>query len=238
MFASSESNGESHDTIIKDRVGNELNSIQHSAEISSQDNQPIISELLCFISNKINILPYDVLVKLCVQSFDEVTTKVAKDILYDTAFNNRTAQRKVKCPCGSNKKSADMKNILNIFLDFPSNHVPMYVAKDLSNLPPLSVNNFDIAKIIKDIEQLKVNVAILQEVQGTLLESHVYHTSQLVRMSENMDKLGYSQTSNSTQKPSNIGDSNTSLLLAQSSGVAEVKKSNSHPEETPLAVVL
>ena len=177
------------------------------------------------------------LVKLCVQSFDEATTKVAKDILYDTAFNNRTAPRKVKCR-GSNKKSADMKNILNIFLDFPSNHVPMYVAKDLSNLPPLSVNNFDIAKIIKDIEQLKVNVVILQEVQGTLLESHVYHTNQLVRMSENMDKLGFSQTSNSTQKPSNIGDSNTSVLLAQSSGVAEVKKSNSHPEETPLAVVL
>ena len=109
----------------------------------------------------------------------------------------------------------------------------MYVAKDLSNLPPLSVDNFDIAKIIKHIEQLKVNVAVLQEAQGAVLESHVYHTNQMARMSENMNKLGCNPTSESTQKPSNISDNNTSLLMALFSGVAEIQKSDSHSEETP-----
>ena len=65
------------------------------------------------------------------------------------------------------------------------------------------------------------------------IESHVYHTNQLVRTSENMNKMGSTQISVSTEKPSAIDDSNTSLLMAQSLGVAEFKKPDSHSEEPP-----
>ena len=224
----------SQDTVVKVRAGNELNSTQHSTQIFAQD-QPIINEILCFISNKINVLPYDVLVKLCVQSYDEIAIEEAKDILFETAFNDRAAPRKVKRR-GSNKKCTDIQDILNIFLEFPSHHTPMNVAKDLSNLPPLSVDNFDIAKIIKDIEQLKANVAILQEAQGTVLESHVYHTNQLIRMKANMNDAGYTKTPATTEKPtSETSDESTTPQLVQSTGdsVSEDNgNSDSDPDET------
>lgn len=138
----------------------------------SVEPTPIICELLCFVSNKINSMPFDMLLKLCTDFYDSETIEKAKDTLYDTAFKNdiSSVPRKIKRR-GDSKKVNDIQDILNIFLELPVNDTPCYVSKDLGNLPPLSMNNFDIASLIRSVETLKIEVKLMQEAQSTVLEA-------------------------------------------------------------------
>ena len=62
-----------------------------------------------------------------------------------------------------------MKDILNIFLELTVEEVPLFVANNLNNLLPLSIDNFDMSRIIHDTEAMKMQLKTLQEVQETSL---------------------------------------------------------------------
>ena len=60
-----------------------------------------------------------------------------------------------------------------MFLELPPHVTPSYVAKDLSNLPPLNMNCFDVSALVKDIEALKLHVAVLHESHRVLLKAQL-----------------------------------------------------------------
>ena len=160
----------------KDRI-KELKSvaIQASQDDVSHHIQPpnlatdqVRNELLCFVSNKIEMLPYEMICKLCTDSYSDAEIEEAKDVLFETAFSDESKPRKIKRR-GAGKKQSDIQDIVNIFLEMSPTVVPCYVAHDLSKHPPLTVDSFDMAKIIKDIESLKLKVSILQEAQEASL---------------------------------------------------------------------
>ena len=68
-----------------------------------------------------------------------------------------------------NKKTNCMKDILNIFLELTVEEVPLFVANNLNNLPPLSMDNFDRARIIYDMEAMKMLLKSFPVVQETSL---------------------------------------------------------------------
>ena len=139
---------------------------------SHGDDETIISELLCFITNKINIMPYDILAKLCSDFYNIDDINTAKDILYRTAFTRRDAPRLVKRR-GDNQKIQSIHDMLNIFLEMPTYAIPCYVSKDLNKLPPLSMNNFDLGGVIKSIECLKLEMQIMKDTQAATVKSQV-----------------------------------------------------------------
>ena len=51
--------------------------------------------------------------------------------------------------------------------------VPLFLTSDLNNVPPISLNNFDMSRIITDMEVLKSQMKIIQEAQQTALRAHV-----------------------------------------------------------------
>ena len=73
---------------------------------------------------------------------------------------------------GPNKKTNCMKDIMNIFLELTVEDVPLFVANNLNNLPPISMDNFDMSRIIHDMEAMKIQLKTLQEVQETSLAAH------------------------------------------------------------------
>ena len=87
-------------------------------------------ELLCIVVNTIQTMPYEFTSKLC--------TKTAEDILFETAFpaNEDKKPRKIRRR-GGGKKQNDLHDILKIGLEMPE--ALCDVAKDLANLPPLSM---------------------------------------------------------------------------------------------------
>ena len=128
--------------------------------------------LLTFVSDKINTLPYDMIVKLLVDFYSDDDIASAKNILYQTAFKDRDAPRLIKRK-GKDRCLNNIQDILNIFLEMPPQSVPCYVAKELSRLPPLSINCFDVSSLVKDMESVKLHLLILQESHETLLKAQL-----------------------------------------------------------------
>ena len=50
--------------------------------------------------------------------------------------------------------------------------VPKFVAQDLNNLPPLTMDSFDMSKIIDEMTSVKSQLQILQKAQETILNAH------------------------------------------------------------------
>ena len=131
----------------------------------------IANELLCFISNKIKKMTYDMLLKLVMDFYSDDAVSQAKSILLDNVVipedDDKKRNRK-----GLNKKLNTMKDILNIFLVMTLEDLPLFVASDLSNLPPLSMDNFDMSSVVREMEIIKNQMRIMQEVQETSLKVH------------------------------------------------------------------
>ena len=130
----------------------------------------IVSELLTFVSDKINTMPYDMLVKLLTDFYSDEDITTAKGILYDTAFCSRDTPRLIK---RKGKNISNIQDIANISLEMPPSSFPSYVAKDLSRLPPLTMNCFDISSLVKDIESLKIHTSILQQSYETVVKAQL-----------------------------------------------------------------
>ena len=90
-------------------------------------------------------------------------------LLHKLYFTVPDTDDKKRKRIGPNKKTNCMKDILNIFLELTVAEVPLFVANNQNNLPPLSKDNFDMSRIIHDMEAMKMQLKTLQEVQETSL---------------------------------------------------------------------
>ena len=132
----------------------------------------VVNELLCFLSNKVRSMTYDSLMKLCMDFYDEEAVISAKALLLEhVVIPDNDDNRKKRI--GENKKATSMKDILNVFLELTLEDVPLFVANNLHNLPPLSMDNFDMSRLMRDMESIKLQMKVLQEAQETSLSAHV-----------------------------------------------------------------
>ena len=89
-----------------------------------------------------NVVPFDVLVKLMSDFYTDEVVEASKQVLFETAFSNRNAEPPHQYSHkrrGQDKKSKNIPDIISVFLELPPHVTPSYVAKDLSNLPPLNM---------------------------------------------------------------------------------------------------
>ena len=139
--------------------------------ITVHNKGPITNELLCYVSCKIRICTFDVIVKMCTDFYDSDVIAAAKDDLMSCVTlpedDKRSGRRRV------NLKEVHMKDIVSILLEMKPEDVPVFLAGDLNNVPPMSLNNFDMSRIITDMEVLKSQMKIIQEAQETALSAHV-----------------------------------------------------------------
>ena len=122
------------------------------------DNGPVVNELLCFVVNKMDTLSFDYIVKLCSDSYGDAEIECAKNVTQNLgSTDKRYPKRK-----GQNKKVANMQDILHILLELETTRIPVFVARDLNNLPPLSFEHFDISKLLHDLETVRNEVSLLK----------------------------------------------------------------------------
>ena len=65
-----------------------------------------------------------------------------------------------------------MQDIITIFYEINPGDEPLFVARNLNNVPPLSMNNFDMSHIIEEMGIIKSRLSVLQEAQETSLTVH------------------------------------------------------------------
>ena len=126
------------------------------------DNQVgyTVNELLCFISNKMDVMTQDLLVKLCTDFYGKGVIDNAKKLVYAAkcnALNLDIALPRFVKRQGPKKKQSDVLDIIGLCHEVGSK-LPVFVARDLSNLPPVSANSFDVASLMRDIEDMKLQL--------------------------------------------------------------------------------
>ena len=110
--------------------------------------QPIINELLCFVQNRIQRLPFDSLVQLCSDLYSCEVISTAKHLLY----NNVVTKGRLVSRKGANKAKMNMSDIVKVFLEMEIYNAPIFVARNLAELPPLTVDSLDSLKLITELE--------------------------------------------------------------------------------------
>jgi hypothetical protein len=129
----------------------------------------IVNELLCFVINKLDILPHDTIAKLCGDTFSDPEIEDSKAILFNLCAMENDRSRMIKRK-GVDKKMKNLNDILNLLHGLEPELIPCFAAADLSKLPPISYNHMDMSVILKELESVKSDIAGLKIAQTDALE--------------------------------------------------------------------
>ena len=149
--------------------GAALNNTQPDA--AQQTDRLFINEPLCYLANKIEKMPADILVKLCVDFYTDEQIDEAKSMLYDACSQMGLSLPRMVKRRGAQKRTNDLNDIVHILLELESESTPTFLARDLTNLPPLSYNHFDLRKILQDIEVLKNEMAVASQSHADIMHA-------------------------------------------------------------------
>ncbi|XP_039757391.1 uncharacterized protein LOC120631777 [Pararge aegeria] len=107
----------------------------------------VIDELLAYIQNKISIADEPSLVKICESAFSFEQIEKAKNLLLDSLPKDlRTKVRK-----GKGKENRILLDIISVFKVNDPDLLPIFVARDLEKLPPVTFDHLDVSKLLKDL---------------------------------------------------------------------------------------
>lgn len=123
----------------------------------------VINELLCFIQNKLAVMDEDGLIRVCVSAFSAAEIDVAKDLLFKSiSTTERNISRR------KNKEQKSLADIICILKQIDPDNMPIFVAKNLDKLPPVTFDHIDVTSLLKDIVLLKSAIATAKETYATI----------------------------------------------------------------------
>ena len=143
-----------------------------SRDKSVMCNNVVVNEPLCFLQNKLNNVPLDIIVKLMVDFYKPEELKHAKSVLFTNVSTTdaRGNERRNIGRTGDNKARNDTGDMATVLLELDLNQPhAIFVAENLANLPPLSLNNIDILKLLSEIEAMKSSIKALTDSQMDIL---------------------------------------------------------------------
>lgn len=184
----------------------------------------IICEVLAFVQNKIDVMDEEGLIRICETAFTEKDIEEAKSLLFE-ALKKRITTRK-----RAGKTQRNMDDIITLIKGTDPEKIPLFVAKDLEKLPPVTFDHIDVTPLLKkilvlqnNVENIKQNYVTRAELQDQLLinrESSKYENQYV-----NVNKRGGYLLSTSTldsgpmalsvcsSSPERVGDSAQSEVL-------------------------
>ena len=98
----------------------------------------IVNELLCYIQNKMDTVPFDTLAKLTSDFYASDEFKQAKVLLFQLV--SRPGHRFSQC-IGPNKSLKDVREMLKLLLSCELSEVPIFLALDITRLLPMLVSD-------------------------------------------------------------------------------------------------
>lgn len=121
----------------------------------------VICELLAFIQNKQDVMDEKSLVTLCLSSFSEEDIDVAKSLLFSAVSQRKITRKKAK------KSFKDLHDVIAVFKETNPDELPVFVAKELQKLPPLTFDHIDASRLLKDVILLKNELQLIKDTYAT-----------------------------------------------------------------------
>lgn len=114
----------------------------------------VIDELLSYIQNKISVIDEITLVRICSSAFDSEEIKQSKSLLFNSVpTQHRKILRKSK-----GKELRDLEDIVSLFKSTDPDVIPVFVARKLEKLPPITFDHLDCTKLLKDLLRLQNDI--------------------------------------------------------------------------------
>lgn len=153
----------------------------------------VICEVLSYIQYKHDVMDNESLIKICDSAFSEAEISDAKTLLFESVQSN---QRKVSRR-KDGKKKRNIEDIICFFKEVDPDCIPIFVARDLQKLPPISVDHIDVVTLLKDITQMRNDVnnikedyATVKQVQELQIEIENMKLTSIVNHNVNTRKRG------------------------------------------------
>lgn len=119
----------------------------------------VICEVLAFVQNKLSVLDEVSLSKICTTGFSDKDISEAKTLLFHSV---PTKKRKVLRK-GDGKSEREIDDIIEVLKDIDPDQCPIFVAKELHKLPPVTFESIDVTRLLKDIVLLQNEVKCIKE---------------------------------------------------------------------------
>ena len=110
----------------------------------NEDHEVIVDELLCFLSNKIDVLRPQTIADLCATSYDDAEIENSKKRLFDLCADENSSRFRRRQ--GPKKSAVNIDDMLRLLQEKGSD-VPVFVARDLSRLPPITFDSVDVSSL-------------------------------------------------------------------------------------------
>lgn len=114
----------------------------------------VISELLAYVQNKLSVADEDSIVRICVATFTSEQIEEANNLLVQSLPTDlRKTARK-----GKGKANRLMNDIISLFKVTDPDILPVFVARDLDRLPPITFDHLDVSKLLKDLAAVQAEL--------------------------------------------------------------------------------
>ena len=126
----------------------------------------IINELLCFVTNKINILEREFLIKVCIEKYNSKEIEKAKKEVFDQLTNEEDVTKFKKrnhSKISDDKQTKDMNDIYQLLQEKGTKEWPQFVALNLCKLPPISFDSIDVTNLLTSLQKVNTDVKMLRE---------------------------------------------------------------------------
>ena len=142
--------------------------ISHDApdgdDVSDNEGQEVIvDELLCFMQNKIDVLPPQTIADLCVTTLDDTAIEKSKKRLFDLCADETTSRFRRRQ--GPKKSAVNIDDMIRL-LQEKGTDVPVFVARDLSRLPPITFDSVDVSSLLHSIRRAQLEIDQLKACVG------------------------------------------------------------------------
>ena len=126
---------------------------------------PIIDECLCFIMNKWSQIDVDTLIKLCVDTYHEKEIQASKDLLFSLICDKNAATTFIKrrgSKINVSRSVNNMRDMIQLLTEKGDIEMPIFVAKDLGKLPPITFDHLDVTVLLNKIQNIATEVRLVK----------------------------------------------------------------------------
>ncbi|CAH0581609.1 unnamed protein product [Chrysodeixis includens] len=117
----------------------------------------VVSELLAFLQHQLEIMDETSVTQICVANFSEDEIRGARAQLYESLHLTEFALPRRR----GNLAERCLQDIITILRDTDRKFLPIFVAKELRKLPPVTFDHVYVTRLLKDITTLKTSQAAM-----------------------------------------------------------------------------
>ena len=132
------------------------------SEINRQDGV-IVDELLCFLANTIDVLPPQSIADICLTTYDEGEIEADKKRLFDLCADENSSRFRWRH--GPKKSAVNLDDMMRL-LQEKGTDVPLFVARDLSRLPPITFDSADVSSLLHSVRRAQLEIDVLKASVG------------------------------------------------------------------------